>query len=98
VLVESRGGTGVSPAGRAGLEKAAASMRDSLGPVIGAAADMIDAFLALPRRPQEVEVQFGVTLDATVGAIIAGGSAGAHLAVTLRWSPDAPTLDEGQTT
>jgi Trypsin-co-occurring domain 1 len=41
----------------------------------------------LPSGPEEVEVQFGVSLDATVGAVLVSGTAGTHLDITLRWRP-----------
>ncbi|MFG2692994.1 CU044_2847 family protein [Kitasatospora sp. NPDC048407] len=89
LVVESEGtGTGVAPAGRGSLERASATVRDSLHTMVNTASDVIDAFRALPRRPDEIEVKFGVKLDGSVGVILAGGSAGVHFDVTLRWSPD----------
>lgn len=38
------------------------------------------------RRPDEFEVQFAVNLDATLGASIAGATAGAQLQVCMRWN------------
>ena len=89
VFIEPAAGAGVAPAGRSHLERAATSLRESLAPVIGAASDVLTAFAALPAGPEEIEVQFGVMLDATVGAVIVTGTAGAHLDVTLRWRPGA---------
>ncbi|MFF4233587.1 CU044_2847 family protein [Streptomyces sp. NPDC001820] len=45
---------------------------------------------ALPHRPDQVEVEFGITLDAESGALIAKASAGASLTVRLTWSSDRP--------
>jgi hypothetical protein len=96
VVVESQGtGAGVTAAGRGRFEKAGESLRDSLDTVVRAAADVMDAFSALPRRPDELEVQFGVSLDGSVGAIIASGTAGVHLDVTLRWSPRNSEAEKG---
>jgi hypothetical protein len=89
IVVEGLGTPAVGPAGRAGIERAAATLRQSLSPVVDAASDVLDAFRALPRKPDDVEVRFGVALDAKFGAILATGSAGVHLEVTLRWSPDS---------
>lgn len=36
-------------------------------------------------RPQEVTVEFGVTLTAEAGAVIAKTASGCHLKVTLHW-------------
>ncbi|WP_380281649.1 CU044_2847 family protein [Kitasatospora purpeofusca] len=92
LVVESEGtGAGVAPAGRGSLERAGATVRDSLHTVVNTASDVIEAFRALPRRPDEIEVKFGVKLDGSIGVILAGGSAGVHFDVTLRWSPEEPT-------
>ncbi|WP_159400605.1 CU044_2847 family protein [Streptomyces sp. XY431] len=89
LVVESESaGTGVAPAGRGSLERAGATVRDSLHTAVNTASDVIEAFRALPRRPDEIEVKFGVKLDGSVGVILAGGSAGVHFEVTLRWSPE----------
>ncbi|MED7947867.1 CU044_2847 family protein [Streptomyces sp. BE303] len=91
LVVESEStGAGVAPAGRGSLERAGATVRDSLHTVVNTASDVIDAFRALPRRPDEIEVGFGVKLDGSVGVILAGGTAGVHFNVTLRWSPEEP--------
>lgn len=39
-------------------------------------------------RPEEVTVEFGVTLTAEVGAVIAKTSGECHLKVTLHWKQD----------
>jgi hypothetical protein len=49
---------------------------------------MIDAFRTLSHKPDEVEIEFGVKLDASVGAVIAGAGTGVHLNVTLRWAAE----------
>jgi hypothetical protein len=40
---------------------------------------------SLARRPAEVEVAFGVVLDAEAGALIAKAGASASINVTLKW-------------
>lgn len=87
VVVEGLGAPAVGPVGRVGIDRAAETLRQALSPVVDAASDVLDAFRALPRKPDDVEVRFGVALDAKVGAILATGSAGVHLEVTMRWSP-----------
>jgi hypothetical protein len=39
-------------------------------------------------RPDEVEVEFQVTLDVEAGAVIARSGSGAHFTVRLRWTAD----------
>jgi hypothetical protein len=67
------------------LEAAEKTLREALGPVTAAAEQMIDGFRAMARRPEEIELCFGVTLDGKLGGVIASANAGAHLDVKLRW-------------
>jgi hypothetical protein len=81
---------GVRPVGaKDGLAKAQQTLREALTPVTSAANQVMGEFRNLASRPDEVEVSFGVTLDAGIGGIIASSSAGAHLDVTLRWHAPA---------
>ncbi|WP_306319066.1 MULTISPECIES: CU044_2847 family protein [unclassified Streptomyces] len=95
----------VSPAPEDGVRKvglgthvanAQNSLRTSLAPVTRAAAEVIAEFRAGALRPEEIEVTFGVTLDARLGAIISSAKASAHLDVRLRWNGGRPA-DEGST-
>jgi hypothetical protein len=61
------------------------TLREALVPVTAAAAQVMDGFRAMARRPEEIEICFGVTLDGKLGGVIASANAGAHLDVTLRW-------------
>jgi hypothetical protein len=81
---------GSSPVGaRDRLVTAQKTLREALAPVTAAAAQVMDEFRNLAQRPDEVEIEFGVTLDSGIGGIIASASAGAHLDVTLRWHSSA---------
>jgi hypothetical protein len=51
---------------------------------------VLDGFTSMLRRPDGVEIEFGVSLDARFGALIAASSAGAHLTVRLRWGGEPP--------
>ena len=97
VLVESPDeGIGTSPAGRVSLAHAGATLREALEPVTRATSDMLDSLHGLPRLPDEVQIEFGVKLDGTMGALIAAASTGVHLNITLKWSPSSPK-HEGRT-
>jgi len=61
------------------LDSAMASIRQVSERVTLATKDLV-------QRPDEVEVEFGLKLDAVTGALIARTGAEAHLRVTLRWS------------
>jgi hypothetical protein len=97
----------VAPAARAGtgavglgtrLESAAKSLSQALAPVTAAASEVIGGFRSLTERPDEVEVTFGVVLDAKLGALMASANGGAHLDVTLRWKGEDPTRASGEAT
>ncbi|MEU6844259.1 CU044_2847 family protein [Streptomyces sp. NPDC046716] len=75
------------------MRRAQQSLRSALAPITAAAAEVISEFRAHAERPEEIEVSFGVTLDASLGAVISSAKASTHLDVRLRWSGrrnDAP--------
>jgi hypothetical protein len=80
---------GVGPAGAIDrvARKAGETLRESLGSVVEAADDIMTAFAALPRTPEELEIKFGVSLDAGFNAVIASSKGAAHLEVTIHWKP-----------
>jgi butyrate kinase len=41
-------------------------------------------------RPDEAEVEFGITLDAEAGAMLAKASTGAQIKVKLKWTIEQP--------
>jgi hypothetical protein len=41
-------------------------------------------------RPDEAEVEFGITLDAEAGAMLAKASTGAQIKVKLKWAIEQP--------
>lgn len=41
-------------------------------------------------RPNEAEVEFGITLDAEVGAMLAKASTGAQIKIKLKWTIEQP--------
>jgi hypothetical protein len=87
VTVEAPGQPGVTPAGlRPRVAHAEQTLEHALRPVTAAAAEVLQKFRNLPGRPDEIEIHFGIRLDATFGAIIASTTVGTNLDVTLRWS------------
>jgi len=93
VTVAAPQATGLAPAGRwPKPAKAEQTLREALRPVTAAAEEVIDGFRGLPGRPDEVEIQFGVQLNGTFGAVIATAAVGTHLEVTLRWTTSAPDI------
>jgi Trypsin-co-occurring domain 1 len=95
VTVETPAGVGVAPAGlHPKVTKAGQTLREALAPVTSAAAEVIEKFRELPGRPAEIEIHFGVKLDAAMGAVIATTTIGTHLDVTLRWTCCSPGAEE----
>jgi len=78
------------------LQAAEKTLRESLKPVTAAAEQAMDTFRGMARRPEEVEICFGVTFDGKLGGVIASTNAGAQFQVTLRWRGSAAptTADE----
>lgn len=77
------------------------TLREALAPVTSAASQALDGFRRMARRPDEIEIGFGVTLDGKIGGIMGSASTGAHLDVKLRWhaperSPDTEDGDDDQ--
>jgi NTP-dependent ternary system trypsin peptidase co-occuring protein len=94
VLVAPAARAGVGPVGLGSrVEDAQRSLLAALEPVTSAASEVIEGFRTLARRPDEIEVTFGVVLDAKLGGVLASTSAGTHLDVTLRWHASPPDAD-----
>jgi hypothetical protein len=64
------------------LEGAPSEVRD-------AAAATIAQFQDMARKTDEVEIEFGVKLNAEAGAIIAKTGMEGHFQVTVRWTRDS---------
>ncbi|MFD0314159.1 CU044_2847 family protein [Streptomyces flavalbus] len=64
------------------LQQALARVRPALGAVL-------DGARGLPRPPGTVTVEFGVTLSAEAGVVVARAASEAHFSVTMEWTnPD----------
>ncbi|MFV0134071.1 CU044_2847 family protein [Streptomyces sp. HMX87] len=83
------------------VARATGSFAAALEQVRGIAALTVRRMRDLPQRPDEVTVDFGIQLDAGVGAVLARTGAQGHLQVHLTWrreeepaaapAPAAPT-------
>lgn len=78
---------GVVEASRAGdvIEAGVASLGAALSQVRDAAAEALRQFRELPSGPDEVQLEFGVRLNAQAGAVIAKTGAEGHFKVKLTW-------------
>lgn len=69
------------------VERAQASFEDALEKAHPIATGLIGRLKNIADSPDEVQVEFGLTLSANVGAVlVAAGSAGANYKVTLKWN------------
>jgi hypothetical protein len=67
------------------LQTAGQTLEQSLADVRDAAAAALGQFQTMTRRPDEVEITFGVKLDAEVGAVIAKTGVQGQFEVKLTW-------------
>lgn len=73
------------------VARATGSFAAALEQVRSVAALTIRRMRDLPQRPDEVTVDFGIQLDAEVGAVLARTGARGHLQVQLTWRRDEQT-------
>jgi hypothetical protein len=60
---------------------------DDAGRTIRAVGEQVTECVAeMQRKPNELEVEFGVRVDGEVGAVVATLGSGAHFSVKLRWT------------
>jgi hypothetical protein len=92
VLVEVDQPDGVVPVGSRGemLQAVGKTFEEALSRVRDAAVSALEQFQSMARRPDEVELTFGVKLDAEVGAVIARTGVEGQLEVKLTWRAPKP--------
>ena len=77
---------GVSRVSRDGmLAKATGTLEDALTRVRDAAATALSQFQDMAHQPDDVEIKFGVKLDAQAGAVIAKTGVQGHFEIKLTW-------------
>jgi len=70
-------------------EKAPQTFEQALSKIRPATEKVITTLRALIQKPDEVEMEFGFSLSAEAGVIIASASTQANYRVTLRWKGEA---------
>jgi hypothetical protein len=72
------------------VERAQTSFEDALDTAQPVASGLIGKLRSIADPPDEMQVEFGLSLSANVGAVlVAGASAGANYKVTLKWTKEA---------
>ncbi|NUT93927.1 MAG: hypothetical protein HOY78_18095 [Saccharothrix sp.] len=97
VLVEVDEPAGISRAGRPStrvLQEARATFEQAVAGVRDAAAAALAQFTSMTRAPDEVELKFGLKLDAEAGAVIARTGVQGQFEVKLRWRRDGLPPEE----
>jgi hypothetical protein len=71
------------------VERTQTSFEDALDTAQPVASGLIGKLRDIADPPDEVQVEFGLSLSANVGAVlVAGASAGANYKVTLKWTKE----------
>jgi len=78
------------------VERAAISFDDAILKVRSAAEAIITRLRDIAEPPDTIEVEFGLKLSSSVGAIIASGSGEAHFDVKLSWKRAAASAATGR--
>jgi hypothetical protein len=73
------------------VKEAGASFERALAEVRNAASAALGQFRSMAQQPDEVEIKFGVKVDAQVGAVIAKTGLQGQFEIKLKWVRDAPS-------
>ncbi|MFF0573250.1 CU044_2847 family protein [Streptosporangium saharense] len=95
IVVETADEEGVRRVSRKGMTDVARRFGEALADVEGAAADAIESFRSGRLKPDQIEIEFGVKLNAETGALIAKASTEGQLTIKLTWSSGPPPRDAG---
>ena len=87
------GGLGLASPTEERVKKAGETLESALAQVTPALKTVSGALREL--SPDELTVEFGLTLTAETGVVIAKGSAEVHFTVTLSWAKDTPPSSPG---
>jgi hypothetical protein len=80
----------VALVGPEAIERSAQALNDAMG-IIRQMADRVRAtVVAMPVRPEQVEVAFGIKFDAQAGALIAKAGVEAAISIAFRWDLKHP--------
>jgi hypothetical protein len=80
----------VAMGGPEALDRSAQAINDAMGIIRQMAGRVRQTVRAMPGRPSEVEVAFGIKFDASAGAVIAKAGVEASINVVFRWDINHP--------
>ena len=69
-------------------EEAKETFEQALSKIRPATEKVITTLRGLAHKPEEIEIEFGFSLNAAVGVVIAAASTAANYKVTLRWKQE----------
>jgi len=88
IEVDERLGTVRAGKAAAVVQEVAESFERTLGEVRDAASAALGQFRSMAQSPDEVEIKFGVKVDAQVGAVIAKSGLQGQFEIKLKWVRD----------
>ncbi|MFI6036732.1 CU044_2847 family protein [Streptomyces sp. NPDC051315] len=95
--VAGDGPAGVQRVSRGGaVAGAAETLQQALARVRPALGAVLDGARGLPRPPASVSVEFGITLSAEAGVVVARGPTEAHFTVSMHWTQQDESALPGQ--
>jgi Trypsin-co-occurring domain 1 len=74
-------------------EEAKETFEQALSKIRPATEKVMTTLRGLAHKPDEIEMEFGFSLNAAVGVVIASATAGANYKVTLRWKGEEQKSD-----
>ncbi|MEU2737387.1 CU044_2847 family protein [Streptomyces sp. NPDC007095] len=96
VEVQEKPGDGLVKVARPGqvVGRATRSMGEMLSELRPMARQLVDTFSEPVRGPQEITVEFGLSLSAGADIVISSSTAQAHFTVTLKWDRSENQAEE----
>ncbi|MGD3112712.1 CU044_2847 family protein [Streptomyces sp. YGL11-2] len=77
------------------MARATRSMGDMLSSVRPVAQELVGSFSEMTQGPQEITVEFGLSLSAEADIVISSSTAQAHFKVALKWDRPSDREDKG---
>lgn len=91
VLIAVKESEGIQLVARSGdvIASAGESLQQALGRIRSIATAFVTALEDLPHRPEEIEVEFGLSLSAEAKMFVATTAGAGSFAVRMKWAPSS---------